>query len=279
MNDRIELAPRGNRVLIQYIGWSGFLLNSPQGVRVLVDPFLVGSTRGPIPPSPFAIDQLHDVDLVLVTHNGWDHLGQSFDIIRDGGALLGAGQEILMLAKEYGRLFDHQRAEYRAGFLRPDRLLGMVPGTAWKLKDVTVIPVRALHSSSVTLADGRTVIGNPLSYFIRLGEQHCVFHGGDTAIMMDHKLYGDLYRPQTAIVTIGGVPDRNPTWNLGGNLHVHLPPNEAAMMVRFLGATRAIPCHYLEGTGAETEFVAALKKEAPAADPAVMTPGEVLLLD
>jgi L-ascorbate metabolism protein UlaG (beta-lactamase superfamily) len=247
-----------SKASIRYLSWSAFLLTSPAGVRILVDPFLSGSQHGPIAPSPLSASELGGVDLVLVTHAAKDHVGDAFEVLRAGSATFGASLDVRLLGAEAG--------------VAAERMVSMVPNSPWRIGDCTVIPVAAVHISSARFADGHYLIGQPLCYFVRLGERNCVFHGGDTAISLDFQLYGQLYMPTVAIVGIGGLhqPGRQPV--------VELSPSEAAMLGGMLGAATIVPCHYLPDSGAADEFTAALPNVAPQAQAAVLGLGSTLEL-
>jgi L-ascorbate metabolism protein UlaG (beta-lactamase superfamily) len=58
----------------------------------------------------------------------------------------------------------------------------------------------------------------------------CIYHAGDTALFSDMQLIGDLYRPDVALLPIGG------RFTMG--------PEEAMIAARFVGAKTVIPIHY-----------------------------------
>jgi L-ascorbate metabolism protein UlaG (beta-lactamase superfamily) len=55
-------------------------------------------------------------------------------------------------------------------------------------------------------------------------------HAGDTNVFGDMRLIGELYRPDIAILPIGG--------------HYTMGPREAALAVELLGARHVMPIHY-----------------------------------
>jgi L-ascorbate metabolism protein UlaG (beta-lactamase superfamily) len=57
-----------------------------------------------------------------------------------------------------------------------------------------------------------------------------VYHAGDTALFSDMKLIGELYRPDVALLPIGG------RFTMG--------PKEAMMAANLVGAGTVIPIHY-----------------------------------
>ncbi len=57
-----------------------------------------------------------------------------------------------------------------------------------------------------------------------------LYHAGDTAVFSDMKLIRELYRPEVAMLPIGG--------------HYTMGPKEAALAVRLLGAKTILPIHF-----------------------------------
>jgi L-ascorbate metabolism protein UlaG (beta-lactamase superfamily) len=57
-----------------------------------------------------------------------------------------------------------------------------------------------------------------------------LYHAGDTAVFSDMKLIRELYRPEVAMLPIGG--------------HFTMGPVEAAMAVRFLEPEIVLPLHF-----------------------------------
>ena len=69
-----------------------------------------------------------------------------------------------------------------------------------------------------------------------------IYHAGDTNVFGDMRLIGELYRPDIAILPIGG--------------HFTMGPREAALAVELLGVRHVMPIHYgtfpiLAGTPAQ----------------------------
>ena len=108
--------------------------------------------------------------------------------------------------------------------------------------------------------------GQPLSYILKTAEGDVIFHGGDTSISYDLKLYGELHRPHIGLLGVGGAI-------IGGRPVVEMNPSEAALAAQFLGVKIAIPMHYVEKERAEN-FVRELKVQAPKAKGLILKPGE-----
>jgi L-ascorbate metabolism protein UlaG (beta-lactamase superfamily) len=241
---------------LQYLGWSAILVTSKSGVRVVVDPLLAGD--GTIPPSSHSPQDLSDADLVLVSHAAKDHVGNAFEIVHAGNATLGASIDVRLLAREAG--------------IDDARMVSMVPNSPFVVDDVTVIPTEAKHLSTAKHANGQWLIGQALSFFIRLASGACIFHPGDTAITTDLELYGRLYQPTIGLLGVGGVPQP------GRQSVVEMSPWEAGIAAGMLGLEIAIPCHYLPNLQIESAFIESVRQNAPTANPKVLAAGDLVTL-
>ncbi len=238
-------------VTFRYVGWSAFEITVEDGRRVLVDPFLAGHAADGVPPSPISIDELATVDVVVVTHVAADHLGQAFEILHRGQALLVCDVSTRFRAEAAG--------------IDPARIYYMVPGVRLDLGGIQVKALAAVHLSFAKLGEDRFISAPPLSYVVTTPGGVRVFLGGDTAITSDHQLYGQLYKPDVAILGVGGV-------NVHGQSLTELYPDEAALVAKWLGVKVAMPIHYRFDEGAV--FAKELKKRAPKAKAVVMNAGE-----
>jgi L-ascorbate metabolism protein UlaG (beta-lactamase superfamily) len=106
------------------------------------------------------------------------------------------------------------------------------------------------HTSNMTYK-GQFIADEPLSFLLTTAAGSRIYCGGDCAISGDFRTWGELYRPEVAILGIGGVQNGlvNTTW---------LPPEEAAIAAEWLGARRVIPVHYAPGDPAPAELTQAL---------------------
>ncbi len=124
--------------------------------------------------------------------------------------------------------------------------------------------VRAEHSSTVAHEGAVHSGGEPVGYVIELENGYKVYHSGDTGVFGDMKMIGEYYKPDLALVCIGG-------WFTMG-------PEEAAYaMGNLMQPKMVVPMHYgtfppLKGTPAE--FIEALGDSA--IEVKVMEPGDIL---
>ena len=71
----LSAAEIGKGVQVTFLGHSAFKLVSPQGVIILLDPFLKNN-----PKTPEAQKEVGKVELILPTHGHGDHLGDTLAI-------------------------------------------------------------------------------------------------------------------------------------------------------------------------------------------------------
>jgi len=216
---------------IQWLGHSAFKLTG-DGTSVLIDPFLTGNPKF----SGSFDEAIEGVGYVFLTHMHNDHFGDTIDILQKTGATLIAVVEI---------------ADYVETTLKGAKVVGMnMGGTFATPEGVTVSPVQAFHSSSLTMPDGSARYGgNPAGLIIGMGG-HTIYHLGDTAIFSDMALIDEIYKPDIGIVPIGG--------------HFTMDAKTAALAVnRFFNFKTVIPCHYMTfpvlAQSAE-EFIAGVNK-------------------
>jgi L-ascorbate metabolism protein UlaG (beta-lactamase superfamily) len=239
-------------VTIDYLGWVTFRFITEQGTRIVVDPFLEGSESSGVPPGAASVKDLADTDVVAVTHAAFDHSAQTVELMKGSSATLFSPPDVAMRALKAGT--------------PQERVYGMVPGVRFRFQD---IHIKALEASHISLSEieGQSVTGVPLSFIVDFGEDGKVFFSGDNALGPHYHFVGDFYRPDLAILGIGGV-------NVHGQSLTELYPQEAAFAAKWLNAQAVIPMHY-RGDEAE-ELRLELEKHAPEVALAVMRPGDRL---
>jgi|Deesub1362A_J573_1020465.scaffolds.fasta_scaffold02263_6 L-ascorbate metabolism protein UlaG (beta-lactamase superfamily) len=162
------------------ITWWGHAAIQLEGSKiVIIDPFLTGNPVAAISP-----DKIIQADVVIVTHDHGDHLGDAFTICQKTGATLVAIHEIAVMAQEKGI-----EAE------------GMNIGGSVDVKGITVHMVNAIHSCEK---------GDPAGVVIQM-DGRTLYHAGDTALTYDMKLIGEFFKPDLSFLPIGdrytmGIP-------------------------------------------------------------------------
>ena len=240
---------------LQWFGQSAFKITTPGGKVILIDPFI---TKNPKTPEALKdLGKLGKIDLILVTHGHGDHVGDTAEISKMSGAKVAMNADM-------GHTFA------TLGWVPYDRLIGFnKSGTITPLgPDIRITMVQAQHSSDIVYTDPatqkKTVLpgGEPVGYIIKLENGFKIYHAGDTGVFGDMQIIGDHYKPDLALLPIGG--------------HYTMDPAGAAYAVRnFLKVSRVIPMHYgtfppLKGTPQE------LKQQLAgySCEVIVMEPGE-----
>jgi L-ascorbate metabolism protein UlaG (beta-lactamase superfamily) len=192
-----------------WLGHATFLIVSPGGRRILVDPWLETN-----PACPDEAKKIRALDLMLVTHGHDDHSADAVAVARATGARVIAPFE---LAEWLGRRGLQQ-------------VTGMNPGGTVTALGLSITMTPAFHSSSV-VEDGRTVYAGVASGFvIGLENGQTIYFAGDTAVFGDMRLIGELYRPTIAFLPIGDL------YTMG--------PDQAAKACDLLAVRQVVPMHY-----------------------------------
>lgn len=240
-------------VTVRFLGVSGFEIRTDGGRTIVVDPFLAGSAEMGLPPSPVAAADLRDVDLILVTHGAYDHLGQAVDIAARTGARLVCGPEVRIHALRQG--------------LPGAQIAKMVSGSTFEAHGMRIRALEAHHVSFFE-SHGAYLSAQPLSYLIETASGARLYHSGDTSLFSDLKLFGELYRPQVALLCVGAVEEGVAA----------LPPEEAAIAADWLNAPLVIPMHFRAGAAEVEVFQARLAARRPDIRVVPLEPGEVFQL-
>lgn len=189
-----------------YHGHSVVSLETKQGVKLLIDPFIKGHEA-----CDLDVDTV-DADYILVTHAHADHLGDTIEIAKRTKAQVITTVELAEYLNSFG-LDTH----------------GMQPGGAYDFDFGRVKLTPAIHGSSVTIDGIPTTLGLASGLLITVDEQ-TVYHLGDTALYSDMKLIGELNEIDLAFIPIGD------NFTMG--------PADAMVAAEWLNAKKVVPIHY-----------------------------------
>ena len=210
-----------DKLRITWLGHSTFLLRTPGGKRLFIDPWLVDN-----PACPESMKKPPKPDLILVTHGHSDHMGDLVTVARDSGAPVVAIFE----------LCDWLR---RKGIAN---VLPMNKGGSQEVAGLKITMTDARHSSGYVENGQMIYMGEAAGYLVRLEDRMTVYFAGDTSLFGDMKLIGEMYQPDVAFLPIG---DR-----------FTMDAREAARACELLGVRLVVPMHWgtfplLTGTPAE----------------------------
>lgn len=216
-----------DRTRIRFHGVAAYEIVTRSGQRILVDPFLDEN-----PGAPAKHNSFEKVDLVVVSHAAFDHLGDTEAIAKHYGAPVICGGEV--------------KAYLVAKGVPPEQIRATTWGIRVKVAGIEVQPVECHHWSQIKMPDGTLASGVPMAFVIYADEGVRFYHYGDTAIFSDMKLQAELYKP-----TIGAIGIANPQEILHRNpmpgemMTGELSPHEGALAAHWLGLETVLPCHYI----------------------------------
>ena len=266
-----RLSPRDSRARktvaprLRFFGVAAYELVNTEGRHILVDPFLDEN-----PGSPIKSADLDRVDLIVVSHAAFDHMGDTEALARRTGAPVICGGEVKNFLMAKG--------------LPASQLRATTWGISVEVGGVTVHPVECHHWSQIKMPDGTFASGVPMSFVIPLSPHERFYHYGDTALFSDLKLIAQLYRP-----TVGCVGITNPLEILarvsgpGRLLTGEMTPEQGALAVEWLRLKTALPCHYInpncpEVAEFERHLASARRRGRKVPRSRVLSPGEWLEL-
>jgi len=194
---------------ITWLGHATVLIQTPGGTNILIDPFIAQNPRYP---KDFVLPS--KIHYILLTHGHSDHISDVVPVAARHGSTVVA---ILELAA-------YLTGQGVAG------TIGMNLGGTVQLNDVAATMVEAKHSSGVQEGNETHYVGVAAGFVLTVADGPVIYHAGDTAVFGDMKLIGDLYRPEVAMLPIGG--------------HYTMGPKEAALATELLGAKTILPIHF-----------------------------------
>ncbi len=224
---------------VRFLGHAAFEIVTGDGTRILIDPWISGN-----PNSPIKVDEVEDPDLVLITHDHFDHIGE------DIPALVGGTDAVIFAQPEVvGKLSEEGVSDENVIFG-----MGMNVGGTAEERGITVRMVQAFHSAEC---------GTPAGFLLTLEDGKTVYHAGDTGAFPGMQMLGEMYDIDLALLPIGSV--------------FVMDPQQAAWAVEALAAERVVPMHYgtfpilVQDTDGFEELAA---QKAPGAEIVALEPGE-----
>jgi L-ascorbate metabolism protein UlaG (beta-lactamase superfamily) len=194
-------------VPVTWLGHASFRIDTPGGKRIYIDPWLSN------PKCPEGEHEPERVDVIALTHGHDDHVGETVELAKRFAPRVIAMVELRGWLTGQGVDEDMSSAMNKGGSVEAD-------GTRFTMTD-------ARHSSSCQ--DG-SYVGEAAGYVVTFENGTTIYVAGDTCVFGDMQLIGRIYRPDVAILPIGG--------------HYTMDPPEAAVALELLDVQTCIPCHY-----------------------------------
>ncbi len=172
--------PRGQyKVQVTWLWRSAFRMLSPEGLNVLIDPWL---TANPLcPPEYKDLDKVK-ADIILFTHGHGDHEGDAVELAKKTGAkvITSVDQREPMLQKG----------------LKLEQIVYMSYGGTVAVSGITASMVPAWHTAAPPSSVG---------FVVGFSSGLKIYHAGDTCVFSDMSLIKTLHEPHLCLLPVGGL--------------------------------------------------------------------------
>jgi len=207
----------------QFLTYGGFYIKTSRDFHILIDPYLDEN-----PNINISSDSFERIDLIIVSHGPFDHLGDTAKIAKKHGCKVICPDDV-----KWKLILDDK--------IDPKQIIGMCWGLVTKIGAIQIKAIENHHRSTIRLNSGDFVVGFPNCYIITLEDGTRVYNSGDTAIFSDMKLQGELYRPHIGLVNVTGDFVLDPDYCCA-----EMSAYEAALATQWLGLKVVLPCHYVK---------------------------------
>ena len=196
-------------ISLTWLGHATFLITTPEGARILVDPWVMQN-----PACPEELKDPGELDAMLVTHGHFDHIADAVDLAKSKSP----------------QVVSIPETSHWLGSKGVENLVEMNKGGTVEVAGIKVHMTHAVHSCGITDGDQIVYGGEAAGYVLEFSNGFKLYHAGDTAVFSDMALIGKLLAPDLALLPIGD--------------HYTMGPRSAAEAVRLLGVKHVVPMHF-----------------------------------
>ena len=193
---------------ITWLGHATFQFRLDSGEVIVMDPWVEGN---PMYPKGHQFDR---IDAMLISHGHFDHI-----------------HDAIPLAKKFKPkvVAIYETCAWLTG-KGVENCSGMNKGGTQEAGPLKVTMTHAVHSCGIS--DGEEIVygGEACGYVITLENGTRIYHAGDTMVFGDMKIIGELFKPDIALLPIGGFYTMDPV--------------QGAHAIRLLGTKVVVPMHY-----------------------------------
>ena len=211
-------------VKLQFFGTAGYRIVTSSAKTVLIDPYL---DQNPV--CPIKAADLDAADVLLITHNAYDHFG-------DAPAIINRLRPLVVCAKDVAHSLTSVHG------VDPELIRVTIWGIQMEVAGVRILPLPSAHWSFGMTPAGELLSGPAVGYLVDAGPGVRIYHPGDSAITSDMRLWGELYRPTVGLMVMA-LPELSLP-HMECYRSGETTPYEALLASQWLGLEHVVTSHY-----------------------------------